>query len=315
MGKLVCYIVFCFVLFPAVAQVLNSAVSAAQIQIGEPFQLSYQVSFSDTSGSIVYVPKKQVFTAKESDGKSFGAGGSNYDLELLSDFYDSLTRLNGRKTWTGIYQLTAWDSAWVIIPPEMIVINDSTYYFEPVLLEVLSPKADPSKGLFDIREEFTEFEADASAHKWWWFGLGALVFFLVAGFLLFRKKARPQQKVVFVSLRDRIIQEIDTLENSKLYERDLKEYYFELSIIIRKFLGAHFQLRLMERTTGEIATLLLSHKIAPDTIQVIEKLLTQSDMVKFAKSEPPVSDVILITNQARQIIDEVAELNLRIESV
>jgi len=126
-----------------------------------------------------------------------------------------------------------------------------------------------------------------------------------------RLKGRPRGRLeIEIPLRDRIINEINALEKSKGYETDLKEYYFQLSVIVRNFLSEHYSLRLLEYTTSEVRGVLTQYKISADTIDVIEKLLNQSDMVKFAKSQPPLNEVFMITNEARQIVDEVASLNL-----
>jgi hypothetical protein len=307
------HIAFWFIFSNATAQTLRSFALPNAIQIGEPFELVFELALTSEKDSIVFVPKKLVFPGKIADGPTdIAAGGLNYELEILSDFTDTIVNKNGVFTWVGTYHLTAWDSAWVIIPQERILVNDSTFYFNPVLIEVTSPIADPSKDIYDIHEEFSVLDDETLFSKWYWWLLLAIPLIGLLIFYIFRKNKGQVKAPVQISLRDRIIGEINALEESQLYKEDLKEYYFELSIIVRRFLGEQFQLRLMERTTSEISLLLRSHKITPDTIEVIEMLLTQSDMVKFAKSQPPISEVFRITNQARQIVDEVASLDFNL---
>jgi len=109
------------------------------------------------------------------------------------------------------------------------------------------------------------------------------------------------------------LKEIDELEKSKSYEQNLKEYYFDLSIIVRKFFSAHFKERMLDKTSSEIELLLSKKGLEHSTVEVVHKILNQSDLVKFAKSEPPVSDVFVITNDARRVVVEIASLQLNNE--
>ena len=252
--------------------------------------------------------------AKATDENTAIALNIEYELELLRPFEDTQFVLDNRYFWKGSYTFTGWDSAFVVIPPERVVLNDSIFYFPAALIQVMSPIADPTKDIYDINEEFSSIEPDSFSLKafisqnWWWLSLLLIVIFYGSWRWIKRK---PKEKVVVqISLRDRIISEINALEKAKGYETNLKEYYFELSVIVRKFLSEHYKLRLMEYTTSEVRGVLRQRKISSDTIDVIEKLLNQSDMVKFAKSEPPLNEVFMVTNEARQIVDEVASLNL-----
>jgi hypothetical protein len=298
------------VVIPLHGQELSVSFSKTSIAIGEPVVLELKVHLKDTMESMVYRPHQSMISAKTSDGDLLSVSASNYELEILQDFKDTLYQENSMFVWTGEYVITAWDSAWVMLAPESIIIGDSLYYFQPLLLEVISPKADPSKDLYDIHEEFSDMDDAIDEWSFFWWLIPSVLLLGVALYLAFGRKKSLQEKVALVPLRDRIMEQINMLEESKLYDTDLKEYYFQLSIIIRRFLAEHYHVSLMELTTVEIIALLRAQQVPLDTIQVIEKLLSQSDLVKFAKSKPPASDAINNTNEARQIVDEVASLNL-----
>lgn len=315
MMRIVLYIVFGLLSSGVFSQTLKTELDKESIQIGEPFTVSLLVSSIHPFDSVFYASKRSVFIAKSTDENTDIALNIEYELELLRPFEDTQFVQDNRYFWKGSYTLTGWDSAFVVLPPERIVINDSTFYFPAAMIQIISPIADPTKDIYDINEEFTEIESDEfsikaflSKHGWW---LSILLMILI--FISWKwMKNKPKEKFAApIPLRDRIINEINALEKSKGYETDLKEYYFQLSVIVRKFLSEHYQLRLMEYTTSEVRGILKQHKIASDTIDVIEKLLNQSDMVKFAKSQPPLNEVFMVTNEARQIVDEVASLNLK----
>jgi hypothetical protein len=315
MKRIVLYIVFGLLSFGLFSQSLKTELDQESIQIGEPFTVSFIVSSVDPFDSIFYESMRTVFLAKSTDENTDIALNIEYELELLRPFEDTQFVHDNLYFWKGSYTLTGWDSAFVVLPPERIVINDSTFYFPVAMIQIISPIADPTKDIYDINEEFTDIESDEFSLKaflskhWWWL---IIILIIISIFSWKWIKNKPKEKIVApISLRDRIIKEINALEKSKGYETDLKEYYFQLSVIVRKFLSEHYQLRLMEYTTSEIRGVLKQRKISSDTIDVIEKLLNQSDMVKFAKSEPPLNEVFMVTNEARQIVDEVASLNLK----
>lgn len=308
------HIVFLFVSIGVFSQSLKTELNKESILIGEPFTISLFVSSIYPFDSVFYASKRSVFIAKSADENTDVALNIEYELELLKPFEDTQFVQDNRYFWKGSYTLTGWDSAFVVLPPERIVINDSTFYFPAAMIQVISPIADPTRDIYDINVEFTEIESDEFSikafllkHGWWLI----IILVIIAFFSWKWIKNKPKEKIVApISLRDRIIIEINALEESKGYETDLKEYYFQLSVIVRKFLSEHYQLRLMEYTTSEVRGVLKQRKISSDTIDVIEKLLNQSDMVKFAKSEPLLNEVFMVTNEARQIVDEVASLNL-----
>lgn len=317
MIRVVIHIIFGLLSFSVLSQSLKTELDRESIQIGELFTVTFIVSSIDPIDSVFYESRNSVFPAKSTDQHSDVSLNIEYELEMLGVFQDTQFVHDNRYFWKGTYLLTGWDSAYVVLPPERIILNDSTFYFPASLIQISSPIADPTKDIYDINEEFTDIKSDEFSLKdflithWWWLSI-LLIAIVFLGWKWM--KSRPKQKFITpISLRDRIINEINALEKSKLYESDLKEYYFELSVIVRKFLSEHYQLRLMEYTTSEVRGVLEQRKISNDTIDVIEKLLNKSDMVKFAKSEPPLNEVFMVTNEARQILDEVASLNLRLD--
>jgi len=313
MKQFAIHIIFLLLAGFAIGQKLETQLDKQTAQIGEPFRVTYSISSPVSLDTSLYDVRTGTMPAKSSGGSSDAVLNVPYELEVLALFEDTSYTDGNQFIWKGTYTLTGWDSAYVIIPPERILLGDSTYYFPAAMIQITSPVADPTKDIYDINEEFTEVEGETTLfsfllkHGWW-----ILLVLIGLSYFIWKKyihKSKGNQEKE-ISLRDRIIQEINALESGKSYESNLKEYYFELSVIVRKFLSEHYQLRLMEYTTSEIRGVLMQYKIATDTIDVIEKLLNQSDMVKFAQSKPSTQEVFRITNEARQIVDEVAALNL-----
>lgn len=297
------------------AQILNTQPSKPYINIGERVVITFSILSSEPLDSIAYLPENGVFHAKSSASGDTTSISTPYELEIMRSFSDTLYQENGDHIWKGTYEVTGWDSAFVVIPPEQVVVNDSVMYFPAALIEVATPKADPSKPIRDINEEFTEVEKvegimDFLKKNALWIVIILLVIIVAVILIYFSRKGKERKQL---SLREITLKEIDELEKSKSYENDLKEYYFDLSLIVRRFFSKHYGERMLDKTSSEIEELLAKKGLETSTIEVVRRILNQSDLVKFAKSEPPISDVFVVTNDARRVVNEIAALEINDE--
>lgn len=295
-------------------QTLKAEISKNEIAIGEPVLLTLSIESKTPLDSLFYKPQQSIFLGKNAiDSIGQGEFYTDYELEILQGFTDTNYQKNDLFVWEGYYTLTGWDSAFVILPEDSILFTDSTKYFNTCALQVISPVAKSTQPIYDIVALETELPNQRFSFlkkHGWWIGLVLLVGCIGLFLYLKKKKDSPKIKVISKSLREITIEKIDTLEQSKLYQHNLKEYYYELSIIIRHFLTEHYREKYLDKTTSEIKLVLAKNKINKDTIETISVLLRQADMVKFAKSKPTEADILSITNKARQIIEEVAAIEL-----
>lgn len=303
------HIVFVFFSFSVFGQQLNAVLDKQKIQIGEPFVLTLTVEDTKPLGKIDYQIHSQQFPGKLS--LSLLQDDDDYEVEVLAVGKDTNFQEGDKYYWEMQYELTGWDSAFVILPPERIKIDDSLYYFPGQLIEVEIPVAIPNKDIYDINEYFTDIPStDAFVNflkaNWWWLAIAVIVIILSA--LLIKK--RTKKELAELSLKEKALIEINLLEEKKGYQTDLKEYYFELSLILRRFLGQYYQTPIVEKTTSQIERLLLSKKLSPKLVELIAKLLRESDMVKFAQSNPTVSEIHSVTNEARRVINEIPEIEV-----
>jgi hypothetical protein len=90
-----------------------------------------------------------------------------------------------------------------------------------------------------------------------------------------------------ISLKAKTLLAIDALEKAEMWRKDqLKEHFVELSYILRSYLTARYELSLLDKTTNETRLLLTQVGLRKDIVETILRLLSHSDMVKFAASEP-----------------------------
>jgi hypothetical protein len=295
-------------------QQLNISLNKEEVKIGEPFTLTYSVISTFKLDSIVYFEYNDVFPGKNSSDIEKEGINVSYDIEISKGFSDTNYQDGKEFIWKGSYELIAWDSAFVIIPPEIITIEDSIFIFPAGLIHVLSPEINATQPIYDINESFTELPSKSAflqfiKQNWLWITIASVLLIAVGIYLIRRSQKEPAP----LSLREKTLAQIDQLEKSRAYEVNLKEYYFELSVILRRFFADHYQSRIMDKTTAEIEVILAKNGLDKKMILLTRQLLMQSDLVKFAQSVPELKEIQNVTNNARQVVNEIADLDLKDE--
>ncbi len=294
-------------------QELKQYISTDDISIGEPIIISYSV-LTDKEDTLLFQPREDVIPAR-AISESGDLSTEGIDFEIIHPFIDTFIFDHSQKFWEGQYVITAWDSGLFVIPPASIVINDSTYQFNSFTINCrLTPKKEDID-LYDIKEKFADIPEkpfsilDFLSNYWWIF---VILLFITILYFTFRKKKEeddPEEEVM-ISLKDRTIIAIEALENAKMWEKGkLKEHYVELSFILRSYLTSRYGISLLEKTTYETELLLTQKGLNKETVDSITLILSQSDMVKFAKSKPETVDILRVSTLAKQIVVETSPLN------
>lgn len=76
-------------------------------------------------------------------------------------------------------------------------------------------------------------------------------------------------------------------EKGFLQNRNYKEFYSEFSDILRRYLERRYSFQALELTTAELVTLIKEKNFDSALTKEIRELLENSDLVKFAKFDPP----------------------------
>lgn len=303
------YVVLLFSTTTCFSQELSATLSAKKIQIGIPLKLTYSAK-SVQNAEIEFISRKKSILAQRLDENL--QSKDTVEFEILSDFSDTLSKYEETKTWIGQYTVTVWDSGFYSIPGPEITIDDVTYQFESLrLYSSYTPKID-SLDLYDIQESYIEIPENSTstlnfiAKNWWWM-LAIIV--LLFGFIVYRflknRNRFDSEKTILLSLEERTLNAIDALEKRKLWEEDrLKEHFVQLSYILRSYLTERYSISLLEKTTHEARLLLEEIALNKSTISSIISVLSEADMVKFAKSKPEVNSILLVSRMARVIVKE-----------
>ena len=196
-----------------------------------------------------------------------------------------------------------------------IIINDSTFYFENIAIATHLSTPIDSVDLYDIRENFTElpilpFTVIDFFTSYWWVVLIILILALaITRFIRNSKENDREDEIKPPSLKDRTILAINSLDSSKLWEKDeLKRHFVELSYILRSYLTSRYSISLLDKTSYQTKILLTEKGLNKETVDVVARILSQSDMVKFAKSKPELIEILRISTLAKQIVVETSPL-------
>ncbi len=300
----------------ASSQQLLVELSDDAILVGEPTTLKFTVKAKDQD-SIRFRAKLNEIEAR-SVNQNGGLSSDILPLEIIYPFVDTFIFNGATKKWRGEYVVTSWEPGIFVIPGATILINDSSFRFKDITLECTLTAKDTTMDLYEIRENyaqipeksfsFTEFISD----NWWWLTLiivGILIFILIK-----RRKNRAiddyLEEIRPLSLKERTILAIESLDKEEMWAKGkLKEHFIELSYILRSYLTSRYSISLLDKTTYEIKLLLTKKGLNAETVDVIARILSQSDMVKFAKSEPDAIAILRQSTLAKQIIAETSPLD------
>ena len=282
--------VFFFVPFISFAQV-SASIDSTSIKIGA--QITYKIQVESDTTSLVVFPEGQTFTP----------------LEMIESYKTDTLKHNDKYNLIKRYGLTKFDSGAYTIPRQKIIVGNKTFFTDSLKVEVRNVLVDSTKqGLFDIKPII---EVQKTSSQWWKYALFILVaLIVVAGLLywfLWRKKPLTElEQIALLPPYDRAKLALKKLEESTyLKQAEFKEYYSELTLIIRKYLDEKVYDHSMESTTDELVNRLRLLKegnqidLSKETIKNIEGILKRADLVKFAKSAPDVA----LAELDRQTID------------
>jgi hypothetical protein len=137
----------------------------------------------------------------------------------------------------------------------------------------------------------------------WLYYLLACVALGAGGFFAYRwyqkRKQQPKQEViVYATPIEKATAQLQALEQKSLWQRgQIKDYYSELTDIARTYIEEEIHIPAKESTTRELIANLKStiktkkFSLSAETVQNLEQVLMQADLVKFAKSIPMEAEI------------------------
>ncbi len=284
---------------------ISAALDSTKIRIGEQVKLDLYVSYSAKQNNLkiqwpniadTITDKIEVISVSVIDTTS--PDKSNPDIIQQ---HQQIT-------------ISAYDSGYFAIPGfKFFINNDSTnaFYSQSLFLEVHTVPTDSSiTKTKDIKPPF----AEAFNWKWyskyfyWGFSLLVIIILIVLITIYFTKKNKI---VVLKSEKPKIpahiiaLQTLEKIKNEQIWkEEKTKEYYSSISDTIRLYIEERFKVNALESTTAEIMKAFRSQVVDKESKDKLQQLLMLSDLVKFAKQFPIISEHTFTLQNAFDFVNE-----------
>ena len=292
MRKKIIYILFFLVTFGfAQNPVVNSQVETSSIRIGEQFQ--FKISVNGTEN--VILPKMVL-----------------KGLEIIdSAKVDTINNMLIQK-----YILTGFDSGAFYIPQQEVFVRNQAYFTDSLLINVATVEIDTTKikkyPIKSIKSEPYVFD-DFKMYIYLLLAALAIIGFWIYYFVI-RKRKVQEEKPLYKMLPpfEEAIYKLNELDSKLLWQNNhVKEYYSELTEIVRNYIEREMQVPALEKTTDEIIEMLRDFQNAntintsKETIKKLKELLQEADLVKFAKSKPMSIEIEEDRKDAQEIISNL----------
>ena len=275
--KKYCFLLLLFNAFVANAQ-LKTYLDSTSIKIGE--ELFYSIETEIDSTTLVLFPEGQTFQP----------------MEMIESYPTDTISSDIRLKLIKKYGLTQFDSGTYTIPQQKILIGDKTLFSDSIKINVGAVAVDTTKQkMYEIKPIINVQKQSSFWGKFWWI---VVVLALTAGGIIywgvFRKRIlTEEEKIAALPPYKQAKLALEKLDEQTYFEyQKVKEFYSELTFILRKYLNEKVYDQSLESTTEELivrlnilkdAKEILIHK---ETIENIQGTLERADLVKFAKSKP-----------------------------
>ena len=220
--------------------------------------------------------------------------------------------------------ITAFDSGSYVFPSIPIFDLDSNIVAQtnPLFFEVSTVAVDTTAAIKDIKDISKMY---FSLHELWLY-VKEYALFIVAGLLVigliiyavwrYIKKKQAQKPAPVVKPKPKIkphiiaLKELEKLRQKKLWEQGkTKEYYTELTDIVRIYIEGQWDIGAMEMVTTEIIEALKNTEIHEEVLKRIYQAFSIADLVKFAKYSPLPTDHDLAFKNCKEFVERTSMIN------
>ena len=251
---------------------VNAEIDTTNIRIGEQFNL--KISVNEIKN--VIIPKLKL------------KGLEVVDTAKTDTLKSSLVKK---------YTITGFDSGSFYIPQQQIFVKNQAFLTDSLLVNVATIAIDTSKiKKFPIKSIKSEPYVLDDFKGYIWITLVVLLLVGILVYLLFFRKKKETVEEVVIPLKpayEEAIEKLQQLDEKLLWQNNkIKEYYSELTEIVRNYIGRDIEIPTFEQTSNEIIELIEAQNtkkklgLSKETIATIHSLLKNADLVKFAKSKP-----------------------------
>nr|WP_228454849.1 BatD family protein [Polaribacter haliotis] len=287
------FFLFSLFFFSGFAQegMVKAEIDTTNIRIGEQFQL--KISVDETQN--VIIPKLRL------------NGLEVIDSTKVDTLKNSLIRR---------YILTGFDSGAFYIPQQQIFVKNRAYFTDSLLVNVATVAIDTTKvkkfPIKSIKKEPYTFD-DFKIYFYILLAALAIIGFWIYWFVI-RKRKEEIEAPTYRTLPpyEEAILRLSELDEKLLWQNNkVKEYYSELTEIVRGYIERELNVPALENTTDEVLEMIRDFKksdtiqTSQDTLDKLRSLLREADLVKFAKSKPLALEIEEDRKDAQEIVSNL----------
>ncbi len=255
-----------------------------------------------------------------------GINGDSIELRGVAKL-DTIDLGTGRQQINYSVPLQSFDSGVYVLPRFEYIAGKDTVFSNNLVLKVVPVIVGDNEaisGFMPVEEPLNVSIFDQLPdwlYDYWWIiviillMIGAIIYLIIrfkqTGSLnLVKKKELLPHEVALFNL--------EKLKNKKLWEQGMeREYFTELTEILRIYLQSRFRINAMEMTTRQIVEMLESSAEISDKKEYVKQILDVADFVKFAQLRPLPSEnteafdnAIRFVNETKPIENEESKENV-----
>ena len=249
----------------------------------------------------------------------------NFDnsIELRS----LLTKLKNNSTIAEL-EIVFWDTGSIAIPElNLNILNkDSLLLYsmasEEIVIDILSIK-EKNPDLIDISNDILPIKEPVPVNLKRSFTrllqFILLLFILLSIILLWKKRLKtskiedlqPFKTENSISIAKKKLEDLKSSDLAKKSHK--KDFYIKLSFIIREYIEKSFFIRTLEMTTDELEQNRSIFPFDEELINNLIKILSMSDLVKYAKYDNSIDKCLLELEDAIDFVDKSSSYLFKIE--
>lgn len=277
---------------------LTVSLDSAHLLMGKVTPLHISLTAPDDPEARLVIPKDSL------DGKV-------EILEILKA--DTVNHGNGRLEINQDILLQSFDSGDYRLKPVLYVAGGDTIESNRLVLRVMPVMNDSIQlndfaDVSDVERKWYDYIPDF-LYDYFWYIIMSLILFggVVAAIIYYRGRKQPEQKISapVLSPYEEAITGLTLLREKKLCEKGYeKQFYSDLTEILRIYLFRQFGINAMEMTSTEILRSLESNPMTRVPRHYMDRVLEIADFVKFAKVRPLPDDNVKAFDSAVKFVED-----------
>ena len=282
------FFLFCVTPFYAQKSLVKAEVKTSDIRIGEQF--NYRITVKEVEN--VILPKLEL-----------------YGLEVVDSAKTDTINYMLIKNYT----ITGFDSGSFYIPQQQVFVRNQAYLTDSLLINVATIPVDTTKikkyAIKSIKKEPYVLD-DFKIYIYLLIAALLIIGFWIYWFVI-RKQKIEEEKPTYIALTpyDEAMHKLNELDEKLLWQNNkVKQYYSELTDIIRAYIERELKIPALEKTSDEIMETLNDYHEANtinttrENINKLKKLFQEADLVKFAKSKPLATEIQEDRKDAEEVV-------------